>query len=173
MFDRFRAAAGAATHDAALRERRVRSALSALELRGSSFEDMHAAVERWLGRPIAVKHWASDVSAPCGLWVGRRDGSEDTIYVDLTSPSWQHIVAHEWGHMLCGHGTEDRSAVALEQIDWLVPASAVRFALARSSFSTAEERDAEAVGDALNLLRLDAERRARRLRSAGGFQGVL
>lgn len=150
----------------------MRKLVDELGLRGKSFEQMHEAVQAWLGRPVRIAHWASAGTAPCGLWVGRADGSADTIYVDMTSPAWQHVVAHEWGHILCGHD-DGRGSVLLEGIDWLVPEAAVRFAFGRSSFSTLEERDAEAVGDTINLLRLDAERRSRRLASAGGFQGVL
>lgn len=126
-----------------------------------------------MGREIRIEHRGSQGSTICGLWVGVKNGQVDVIFTDLQSPHWRQTVAHEWGHMLCGHDTSAGSAAVLRSLAPLLPESAIQFALSRESFTSPEEQEAEAVGDAISLRLLAAESRQAQATSLGGFGHVL
>lgn len=138
-----------------------------------SFEDLHAFMQSWLGRTIRIEHLDTGAGSVCGLWVGLQGGSLDVIFADLSSPHWRQTVAHEWGHMLCGHASAAETAAVLQELTPLLPARAVEFALARQSFTDPQEQDAEAVGDAICLRLLASEYQQAQDASLGGFGRLL
>jgi len=153
--------------------RQVNAMLRGIEFPSGSFEAMQNFMQTWLGRQIRIEHHDFRGSSVCGVWLGSRNEPVDRIFTDLNSPHWRQTVAHEWGHMLCGHDTADDDVEVLRTLAPLLPESALRFALTRDSFTTPQEQDAEAVGDAISLLLLAEESRAASVQSLGGFGRVL
>lgn len=153
--------------------RQVQALLREVGFPDGSFEQMLEFMESWLGREIHIRHHDSRGSAICGLWVGSKTDPVDVIFADLDSPHWRQTVAHEWGHMLCGHDTSAGSAEVLRALAPLLPEGAIQFALTRESFSSPQEQEAEAVGDAISLMLLARESREVSMQSLGGFGRVL
>lgn len=83
------------------------------------------------------------VDMPCGMWVAT-DVADHVFFEQQTSTFHQeHIILHELGHMICGH-----TITALDE--GFDPSSAdtgeiVGHALARASYNTVQEREAELV----------------------------
>ncbi|WP_060575585.1 MULTISPECIES: hypothetical protein [unclassified Pseudonocardia] len=111
-------------------------------------------IERHRERPIDL-HATRISGGPCGLWL-RRDDADVIVYPENTSTVHQtHIVLHEIGHMVCEH----RGACALDlgSVGGLVSPERALLAehmLARSTYGTDDEQEAEMVG---TLIRLAAE----------------
>jgi len=139
----------------------------------ATFDELHRFMESLRGRQIVIEHLPSMRGVVCGLWISRSDVDADVVCCDKSSRHWKQTVYHEWGHMLLGHGDDD--AVALDiasSLVPLIPRDAVKFALARSSFDSRSEAEAEAVGDVLGLLVARAAT-ARRGTIDSGFGSVL
>jgi hypothetical protein len=153
--------------------RQVQAFLREVAFPDGSFEEMFQFMQSWLGREIRIKHHDSRGSAICGLWVGSKNETVDVIFSDLGSPHWRQTVAHEWGHMLCGHDTSAGTADVLRALAPLLPEGAIQFALTRESFSSPQEQEAEAVGDEISLMLLATESREASVLSLGGFGRVL
>jgi hypothetical protein len=151
----------------------VQALLREVRFPSDSFAAMHSFMEDRIGRRIQIEHRGSQGSPICGLWVGAKNGQVDYIFTDLEAPHWRQTVAHEWGHMLCGHDTSAGSAELLRSLAPLLPDSAIQFALSRDSFTSPQEQEAEAVGDAISLRLLAAESRLAQAASLGGFGHVL
>ncbi|MEU8589995.1 toxin [Streptomyces sp. NPDC048664] len=85
---------------------------------------------------------ALDASDPSGLWLGLGD-ADYIVHEEWTSQRHQeHIIAHELGHMICGH----RSAPQEGHLPILFPdldPALVKDLLLRQDYSDAQERDAE------------------------------
>lgn len=100
------------------------------------------------GRPLELAPFSlNDPAMPSGLWVALPD-VDVVFYEQATSPLHrEHIVFHEVGHMLCGH--TGRHEGLLPFLSRFLPAGcdAERlhdaFALARTSYTTGQEREAE------------------------------
>lgn len=100
------------------------------------------------GRPIKVRPLAGEQlpTVPCGLWIAGE--TADWVFVeDSTSPLHrEHIVLHEVAHMICGHTTKlDHPSLLLPHLD----PTRVRMVLGRTSYSNAQEREAEALASLL------------------------
>lgn len=101
------------------------------------------------GRPVQTAPFSlNDPKMPSGLWLALPD-ADVIFYEHATSPLHrEHIVLHEIGHMLCGH--TGRHEGLLPFLSRFLPAGcdAARlreaFALARTSYTTKQEREAEA-----------------------------
>jgi hypothetical protein len=99
------------------------------------------AAER--NRPIFLHPFTSGPGIPCGLWLGTAR-ADHIFHEEGTSPWHQtHIKVHEVAHMLLGHG-KGRGGHSLARLmaPDLNPAL-VQLVLGRSTYTTAEERDAE------------------------------
>lgn len=103
------------------------------------------------GRPITLVSHPIPVPGPFGLWIAAKD-ADYILFQKETSKSHQdHIILHELGHLLAGHRDEsdepldglEPDALATQYPD-LAP-DAVRRALRRTSYDTAQEREAETV----------------------------
>lgn len=97
------------------------------------------------GRPIVLAELPMAAAGPCGLWLAT--ATTDVIcYEQATSAlHQQHIVLHEVGHILGGHGAADEVP---DVIGGLVPGlglDALRIMLARQRAAHAgdDEREAE------------------------------
>ncbi|GHG48147.1 ImmA/IrrE family metallo-endopeptidase [Streptomyces griseocarneus] len=98
------------------------------------------------GRPIHLEPVRLPVDGPCGLWISAPD-VDYIFYEHDTSPLHQeHIIAHELGHVICGHKEnavlgEETSRLLLPTLD---PAM-VQGVLQRTYYTSAEEQEAEMV----------------------------
>jgi hypothetical protein len=102
-------------------------------------------VERRRNRTIFLHPFTSGPGIPCGLWLGT--ARADHIFHEEGTTPWHqtHITLHEVAHMLLGHG-DGESGHRLGRL--LVPdvdPALVRLILGRSTYSTAEEQEAETV----------------------------
>jgi hypothetical protein len=99
------------------------------------------------GRPLIRRPVPGlSADAPCGLWIGT--GRADHVFYDPgTSPLHaEHIVLHELAHILSGHTGLGGPAGPDGTLSRLFPdldPSAVRRALGRVSYTSAQEREAE------------------------------
>lgn len=126
-----------------------------------------AGIAKLRGRPIRLVpvDTAALVGSPCGLWLARDD--DDLILHEAGTSDYHidHIVCHEVGHMVLGHGLDqlaEQPAAAVEQpVDptlWtgmladLDPAT-VRSVLGRTHFAAHQEHSAEMFA---NLVRIAA-----------------
>lgn len=115
--------------------------------------DLQAFCDRvaaYRGRPLHL-HSAPGVTgsdAPCGVWIAT-EAADHIFHEEATSPLHRvHIVLHEVSHMLLGHSSlsEQRDTARLfTEID---PAT-VTDVLARTSYGTEDERDAEVLAGLL------------------------
>ncbi|MGP3999423.1 hypothetical protein [Streptomyces sp. 8N706] len=111
------------------------------------------------GRPIRLEPISLPASGPCGLWVAT--GTCDYVFYeqDTSRLHQEHIIAHELGHVLCGHEaaavmSEDSSRLLLPHLDPRM----VEQVLHRTHYSTVEEQEAEVIA---SLILQEAHRRTR------------
>ncbi|WP_019546688.1 hypothetical protein [Streptomyces sulphureus] len=108
------------------------------------------AVSNHRGRPLfveAVEGVNGSDDELCGLWVQLE--KVDCIFYEASTSHLHrnHIVLHEISHMLLGHGngTGDAPGVPLDGLFSDIDPSTVRSVLGRASFTTPQEREAEAL----------------------------
>ncbi|HEV2779740.1 MAG TPA: hypothetical protein VGX25_10100 [Actinophytocola sp.] len=138
--------------------RRCRRLLNELDVRPPlDVVELCRRVSDRRGRPIRLVPHPIPVPGPFGVWI--TTGTADYIlYQRETSKAHQgHIVLHELGHILAGHRSDvanDRLTCVLypdDEADGLrerypdLEPDAVRRALARTSYDTEHEREAETV----------------------------
>ncbi|MET7769735.1 hypothetical protein [Nocardia sp. NPDC005366] len=125
------------------------------------------AVAEFRGRAITVHPVDTTVlaGAGCGtgsgLWIAKRDADVIVYGADTTEWHAEHIVAHELGHMLLGHGpdraagdnapsTPHTLAAVAELLPSISPES-IRHVLGRTDYGSIRERDAETFADLVML----------------------
>ncbi|GAA3435434.1 hypothetical protein [Kutzneria kofuensis] len=127
------------------------------------------------GRPLHVHPLnvppSSGLNA-CGMWIAT--DVADHVFVEHRTSRFhqEHIILHEIGHMLCEHVTEDLPPAltdALRAGD--VDSGLVRQVLARTSYTTGQEKDAELVASL--ILERVARRHARALGDADSRLGTI
>lgn len=118
-----------------------------------TLEELVAATGRRRGRPVTVveEHLGALDAMPCGIWVPLPEA--DVIFVEeKTSPAHrQHICLHELAHILCEHAGAGAAMVPADLLR-LLPALApekVASVLARTSYDSEQEREAEAMATVL------------------------
>lgn len=124
------------------------------------------------GRPLHVHPLdlpsSSGLNA-CGMWIAT--DVADHVFVEHRTSRFhqEHIILHEIGHMLCDHVTEDLPAGLAEALrGGEVDPGLAGQVLARTSYTTGQEKDAELVAS------LILERVARRhARALGGVDSRL
>ena len=96
------------------------------------------AIQR--NRMIFLHPFTSGPGVPCGLWLGT--ARADHIFHEEGTTPWHqtHITLHEVAHMLLGHGGKGGLARLLAPD---VDPALVKLVLGRSTYTTAEEQDAE------------------------------
>lgn len=113
---------------------------------GTDVRALCALVGRQQGKPIHLVAESLPPQSPSGLAV-RTARFDAIIYEKRTTPLHQeHIIGHELGHILCGHGTvpmidSDTSRLLLPDLD---PAL-VQAVLGRSNYTQEQEREAEMI----------------------------
>ncbi|MFI1252791.1 ImmA/IrrE family metallo-endopeptidase [Streptomyces netropsis] len=109
------------------------------------------------GRPIRLEPIHLPVDGPCGLWISGPE-VDYIFYESDTSPLHQeHIIAHELGHVICGHKEnavlgEETSRLVLPTLDPRM----VQSVLQRTYYTSAEEQEAEMIA---SLILQEANRR--------------
>ena len=134
--------------------RRCRQLLHSLDIRPPlDVVDLCERVGRQRGKPIRLVEHALPVPGPFGAWIST-PSAEFILYQKETSgPHQNHIILHELGHILAEHTSDEQDYVL---VGGLEPSSvrerypdldpgAVRRALRRTSYDTADEREAELV----------------------------
>ncbi|MEV0374823.1 ImmA/IrrE family metallo-endopeptidase [Streptomyces sp. NPDC050636] len=98
------------------------------------------------GRPIQLVPLPLGAETPCGMWLATDAFDVIVVEADTSSLHQDHIIAHELAHMLCNHGdsAEFETAMMRDLMPNLDPRR-VREMLGRTSYSTAEEQEAEIV----------------------------
>ncbi len=96
------------------------------------------------GRLIVLAPLPLSVVGPCGLWLAS-DRADLVCYEADTSPLHQrHIVLHELGHMLCGHGGSEALQDSLGDLVPRLGSRALQIMLARQHSGYQERQEAEA-----------------------------
>jgi hypothetical protein len=95
-------------------------------------------------RPIFLHPFTSGPGTPCGLWL--RTARADHIFHEKGTTPWHrtHIALHEIAHMLLGHDSGQSGTQGLAEL--LAPdvnPALLQLVLGRSSYTSAEECDAE------------------------------
>ncbi|MFI1201701.1 hypothetical protein ACH4VR_19980 [Streptomyces sp. NPDC020883] len=113
--------------------------------------DLRGYIEELIGEPIRIAPGKSaDGTTPCGMVI--RSGGVNYIGYDPdTSPAHQdHIIAHEFGHLLKGHHGSDLAPTAADGLILgdLDP-SLWATVLGRTNYAETIEREAETIGSFL------------------------
>lgn len=101
-----------------------------------------------------------------GLWIAKRDSDIIVYGADTTEWHAEHIIVHELGHMLLGHGpesgTETPAPQPISALADLLPSispESIAYVLGRSDYASARERDAETFADLVMLQAMRPQRR--------------
>jgi hypothetical protein len=127
------------------------------------------------GRPLHVHPLNVPPSAglnACGMWIAT--DVADHVFVEHRTSRFhqEHIILHEIGHMLCDHVTEDLPRTLTETLrEGGVDTGLARQVLARTSYTTRQEKDAEMVASL--ILERVARRSARVLGDADSRLGTI
>lgn len=125
--------------------RRCQALVDGLRLpRPFSVDALVAALGAQRGRPIRLFALPPGmVVNACGLWVAT--DTQDEIYVEekTTAMHREHIMLHELGHILCEH--ESGEDVSLARFLPDLSPELIQRLLARTSYSTLQEQEAELV----------------------------
>ncbi|MGC3001427.1 hypothetical protein ACPF8X_24400 [Streptomyces sp. G35A] len=111
---------------------------------------MRPFVEQYIGQPIHLQPANVGKSVPCGMWIATNTVSY-LFYDPETSPAHQdHIIAHEFAHILKGHGgSTTLPEPAAGGLLGLLDPSLVKAVLGRTDYSERDEQEAEMVGSFL------------------------
>ncbi|MET8450806.1 regulator component [Streptomyces sp. NPDC005209] len=117
--------------------------------RSLTFDAVRERVEELRGRPLVLKELPEQaaVAGACGLWLGT-DDADYVFYEARTAPLHrEHIILHEIGHVLCDHhrGVTNRGDELIGQLLGGLQPRLVQRLMARTSYTTAEEQEAEMI----------------------------
>jgi len=111
-----------------------------------TIEGMAAHVAARRGRPMHLEPFGMGSSGLSGAWVPG-DQADHVFYEADTSRRHQvQIIAHELGHMVCGHAPALHGPVS--GVALLAPGAAQHM-LARNAYTDDQEREAEHMADLL------------------------
>lgn len=114
----------------------------------SGVRELRGYVEGLIGEPIVISpSLPADRGTPCGLVV-KVAGVNYIGYDPGTSPSHQdHIIAHEFGHLLKGHaGKQAVPASATGIILGDIDSELIQMVLGRARYDDDDELEAELIG---------------------------
>ncbi|MGW0737483.1 hypothetical protein [Streptomyces sp. NPDC002851] len=121
----------------------------------ASVRDLVPEIERRVGRALSLQpaELAASETIPCGMWLATQD-THYVFYDPRTSRAHQdHIIAHEFGHILKDHrggpelpGASGKDGSGL--ISHIDPA-VVRMVLGRTDYTAHDEKEAELIGSYL------------------------
>ncbi|MBF6194912.1 hypothetical protein [Nocardia implantans] len=133
------------------------------------------AVAEHRGRSISL--WPIDTAllagtgcgTGSGLWIAKQDSDVIVYGADTTEWHAEHIIVHELGHMLLGHGPEQHrpgepttSTPTVAAVADLLPSispESIAHVLGRTDYGTMRERDAETFADMVMLHAMRPPRR--------------
>jgi hypothetical protein len=97
------------------------------------------------GRPIVLTAMPLAALGPCGLWLATASVDYICYEQDTSTPHQQHIVLHELGHILCGHGNSQPLEDVLDSLFPQLDRRTLQIMLARrhSMHSDPDEQEAE------------------------------
>lgn len=144
-----------------------------------SIPDLASRLSALSGRPVHIDLLPQEVNdAPCGLWVSTAAANYIFARHGTSVLHQKHFVLHEVGHMICGHqgvNLAPELVTMLPRLKHLKP-EVVRRALARTTYSSPQEREAEMFADLLYYYSTKGNRREQETdkiaRRAGGALGV-
>jgi len=162
--------------DTVTRQRQLRAIADRYTTAGPfSVDALCRVISAQRGRPLHVHPLnvppSSGLNA-CGMWIAT--DVADHVFVEHRTSRFhqEHIILHEIGHMLCDHVTEDLPSTLTEALsDGQVDSGLVRQVLARTSYTTGQEKDAEMVASL--ILERVARRHARALGDADSRLGTI
>lgn len=139
-------------HDRELRKR-LRQDLAAAGIDGPmTMENVCKRLGQHRGREIRLLPWQLPAEGPFGLWLAG-DHADYIVVQSRTSPAHkEHIIAHELGHLLAGHTSDEADQDAEQLQSELIPGippDMVRRALRRTHYDSPQEREAETVATIL------------------------
>ena len=127
------------------------------------FDEFIAALGRQRGKPLRVWEFdtGSDGGSPCGLYVGTESADHIFVAPAHSELQRQQVVVHELAHMVLGHRRKD--GLSADDLSRVLPglslsADQVRAVMARTSYTTPEEVEAELLASVI----LQGSRRAAR-----------
>ncbi len=97
------------------------------------------------GRPIKLRAYPLPAPGVFGLWIGTADTDYILYQRDTTVAHQEHIILHEIGHIISGHGSDENDDDIWQQIFPDIPPEIVLRALRRDGYGPAFEREAEMV----------------------------
>ena len=113
-----------------------------------SVETLCKSIADQRGRPLRLLPLPMEFGerSPCGMWIGT-ELADFILFEENTSPFHRdHIILHEIGHLLCDHSTAPEILDLLNAAaDSEIVPSVVRLAMGRTSYSTAQEQEAETI----------------------------
>jgi hypothetical protein len=106
------------------------------------------------GRQLVLKPVRGIGHRITGLWLATAVPPLDVIVYEqqTTTLHQEHIIVHELAHMLCGHAPLSLGAETARQLFPDLRPDAVRRVLARQSYSSVEEQEAELLASFILLL---------------------
>ena len=167
--------------DTVTRQRRLRAIADRYATAGPfSVDALCRVISAQRGRPLHVHPLNVPPSAglnACGMWIAT--DVADHVFVEHRTSRFhqEHIILHEIGHMLCDHVTEDLPPSLTESLrsgpveSGELDPGLVRQVLARTSYTTRQEKDAELVASL--ILERVARRHARALGDADSRLGTI
>ncbi len=124
------------------------------------------------GRPIRLIPHRIPVPGPFGAWIATPQADYIVYQQDTSKPHQRHIILHELGHLLAGHGaTAENHDLGAQLAPGLEP-EAVRRALLRTSYDTDHEREAETVATIILEWASVLDRVAPKASDAGAAQRI-
>lgn len=135
------------------RPRRHRELVDRLDLpRPFNLTLLCRSVGEQRGRPIVLVPLGLSALGPCGLWLATDTVDYICYEQDTSVPHQEHIVLHELGHILCGHGGSETLGTSLGGMFPDLGGEALRIMLARGQHGYADQQEAEAESFAYALL---------------------
>ena len=101
------------------------------------------------GKDIRVLSYPLHVPGPFGLWLSTPTADYILYQQQTTALHQEHIIAHELGHVLAGHGSDEEDDSVWQELMPDVPPEMIRRALRRSAYDTHQEREAEVIATVL------------------------
>ncbi|MGI5238844.1 ImmA/IrrE family metallo-endopeptidase [Dactylosporangium sp. CA-139066] len=126
--------------------RRVRRIIRELDLpRSFDLRTLTETIAARRGRPIVLTAMPLSAAGPCGLWLATAS-TDYVCFEQHTSPLHQHhIVLHELGHVVCGHGGSQSIKNLLGELAPQLSATTLDIMLARhhGTYQDVQETEAE------------------------------
>jgi hypothetical protein len=124
--------------------RRLRLELAALDIdEPTDMADVCERLGRRRGKPIRLIAYPLEVPGPFGLWLSTPAADYILYQAETTKLHQEHIIAHELGHLLANHGSDEDDDAVWRELMPDIPPEMIRRALRRTSYDTDQEREAE------------------------------